>query len=100
MPSFLHALRLSATESGSLRDLILTFITRPGCHLCDDARPLVLSEAKRVGATVEEIDVETDDSLISLYGIRIPVLLGPEEEVLSEGVINDAKRLRRKLSCF
>lgn len=97
MPSFLHASRLSATKSGSLRDLILRFLTRPGCHLCDDARPIVLTEARRAGATVEEIDIDTDDRLVSLYGIRIPVVLGPGESVLAEGIIGDAKSLRRKL---
>ena len=97
MPSFLHALQLSATEGGYLRNLILTFLTRPGCHLCDDARPLVLAEAERVGATVEEINIDSHDRLVSVYGIRIPVLLGPEELVLAEGVIGDGKELRRKL---
>ena len=96
MPSFLHASRLSATESGFLSDLIVTFLTRPGCHLCDDARPLVLAEAERVGAKIEEMDVDTDDQLLSLYGIRIPVVLGPDGVLLAEGIINDRKRLRKR----
>jgi len=97
MPSFLHASRLSTTESGSLSDLILTFLIRPECHLCDDARALVAREAKRAGAMVEEVDVDTDDRLIALYGLRIPVVLGPGEVVVAEGVINDRKALRAKL---
>ena len=98
MPSFLHALRLSATERGSLRDLIVTFLSRPGCPLCDDARPLVLAEAERVGAEVEELNIESDDQLVSLYGMRIPVVLGPDGVVLAEGIINDRKILRKRFS--
>jgi len=96
MPSFLHASRLSATKSGSLRDLILTFLTRPGCHLCDEARPIVLAEAGRIDAVVEEIDIDTDDRLVALYGMRIPVLVTRGDVVLAEGIIS-LRGLRRKL---
>ena len=96
MPSFLHAPPLSTTKSGSLRDLILTFLTRSGCHLCDDARPIVLSEADRIGANVKELDIDTDDRLVARYGMRIPVVLAEEDVVVAEGIIN-AKDLRRKL---
>ena len=96
-PSFLHALCLSVTESGCLRDLIVRFLTRPGCHLCDDARPLVLAEAKRADVKIEELNIETDDQLVSMYGLRIPVLLAPNETVLIEGIINDPKTLRKRV---
>ena len=80
-----------------MRDLKLTFVTRVGCHLCDHARPVVLEAARRAGAVVEEVDVDRDDHLLANYGMRIPVLLGPEDEVLAEGVIDDRKALRRLL---
>ena len=95
MPSFLHATRLSVTESGFLSDLILRFLTRPGCHICDDARPLVMSEAARIGAMVTELNVDDDDGLMALYGLRIPVVLGRADQVIAEGVIDDRKTLRK-----
>ena len=48
--------------------------TRPGCHLCDDARDAI----ERVRATTPfelvEIDIESDDALHRAYLERIPVV--------------------------
>lgn len=73
----------------------IRFLTRPGCHLCNDARPLVEWAAMKVGVVIEEIDVDGDDTLLSLYGVRIPVVLGPADEVLAEGVIGDRQALEK-----
>ncbi|MGH2839786.1 MAG: glutaredoxin family protein [Solirubrobacteraceae bacterium] len=48
----------------------LVLYTRPGCHLCDDARAAL----KRVGQPFDEIDIETDDALHAAYLERIPVV--------------------------
>lgn len=93
--SFLHAPPLSVTESGFLSGLALRFLTRPGCHLCDEARPLVTSVAAKLRATVIELDVDEDDVLVSLYGLRIPVVLGPGDEVVAEGIIRDARSFQK-----
>ncbi len=65
--------------------------------MCNDARPLVEWAAMKVGVVIEEIDVDGDDTLLSLYGVRIPVVLGPGDEVLAEGVIGDRKALEKAL---
>ncbi len=65
--------------------------------MCDDARPLVEWAAMKVGVVIDEIDVDDDDTLLSLYGMRIPVVLGPGDEVLAEGVIGDRRALERVL---
>jgi len=98
VPSFLHASRLSVTESGSLSSFSIRFLTRPGCHLCDDARPIVEWAVKTADVGLEEVDVDGDDPLLSLYGMRIPVVLGPDDEVIAEGVIVDRKALRKAIS--
>jgi hypothetical protein len=51
-----------------------------------------------VGAIVEELDIDENDMLISVYGMRIPVLLGPRDEVIAEGVIDDPRTLKREFS--
>ena len=48
----------------------LVLYSRPGCHLCDDARAVI----ERVGAPFAEIDIETDDALHAAYLERIPVV--------------------------
>ncbi len=78
-----------------MSDLELKFLTRPGCHLCDSARPVVEWVAARCGATLVEVDVDGIDELVARYGLRIPVLLGPGDIVLAEGVIDDRRGLRR-----
>jgi len=95
--SFLHATRLSVTESGFLRNLSVRFLTRDGCHLCDEARPVLKGVAKRMNIGIEEIDIDGNDELTKLYGLRIPVVLGVHDRVLAEGVINDKKLLKDAL---
>lgn len=48
--------------------------SRPGCHLCDEARAVLEAERARTPFVLEEIDIEHDDGLVKEYGIRIPVV--------------------------
>jgi glutaredoxin len=48
--------------------------SRPGCHLCDVAREVLLSARERSPFEFEEVDIERDDDLELEYGIRIPVV--------------------------
>ncbi len=49
----------------------LVLFSRPGCHLCDDARAVLLE----VGEPFEEIDIDGDDALLLAYLERIPVVV-------------------------
>jgi len=60
--------------------------SRPGCHLCDEARAVILAERERTGFAFEEVDVESDDALELEYGIRIPVVLVDGEEAFEIAV--------------
>jgi len=73
------------------------FLTRDGCRLCDEARPLVEGAARRLHVDLVEVDIDTDDGLIGRYGLRIPVVLGRDDQVIAEGVIDDARSLRRAM---
>ena len=48
--------------------------SRAGCHLCDDARAVLLAEQARSPFDLEEIDIEPSDELLREYGVRIPVV--------------------------
>jgi glutaredoxin len=58
----------------------LTLYSRPDCHLCDDARAALERVRARAPFTLDEVNIETDDSLLTRYLERIPVVaLGDEE---------------------
>jgi hypothetical protein len=79
-----------------LKYFVVKFFTRSGCHLCDEARPVVEETVRAAGGVVEEVDIDHDDVLTRDYGLRVPVLLGPDDVVLGEGVI-EARTLRKTL---
>lgn len=53
----------------------ITLITRPGCHLCNDARAVVSRVADDLGVTWEERSIDDDDALRQQYWEQIPVTL-------------------------
>jgi thioredoxin-like negative regulator of GroEL len=75
---------------------VVRFLTRNGCHLCDEARSLVLAAARRSGIEVLEVDIDDHEELVGEFGLRIPVVLGADGQVLAEGIIEE-KSLRRAL---
>jgi glutaredoxin len=52
----------------------VTLYSRPGCHLCDDARAAIERVRARTALTLEEIDITRDDALHRRYLERIPVV--------------------------
>ncbi len=54
---------------------VITLIGKPDCHLCEDARSVVLRVAADLGSTVEERDITQDAELYDRYWEQIPVVL-------------------------
>jgi glutaredoxin len=52
----------------------VTLYTRPGCHLCDDARDLLQQLAARYPHRLEEINIDEDAGLHARYHLTIPVI--------------------------
>jgi len=48
--------------------------SRPGCHLCDDAKAAILSAGCSDQFVLEEIDIESDEELLTKYKYDIPVI--------------------------
>jgi glutaredoxin len=70
--------------------------SRPGCHLCDEARAAILALREQgLRFQLREIDIESDDGLMARYFERIPVVNVDGEQV-SELVL-DAHALRSRL---
>lgn len=73
----------------------LTLLGKPGCHLCDDARAIVLEVAGERGLELEERNVLDDEALLAQYAEEIPVLLIDDRVHTIWRV--DPERLRRAL---
>ncbi|MDG4794137.1 glutaredoxin family protein [Micromonospora sp. WMMD1082] len=58
-----------------MREPRLTLITRPGCHLCEDAKAALDRVVAVTGDRWTERDVSGDLELEREYGDRLPVVL-------------------------
>ncbi|HWP44401.1 MAG TPA: glutaredoxin family protein [Blastocatellia bacterium] len=76
--------------------LTVTIYTRPGCHLCEEAKASILSAGG--GFELEEINIDSDPALRARYGYDIPVVLINGVKVFKHRV--DADEFRRKLRRF
>lgn len=65
------------TEDGRLqlaapRDV--TLYTRPGCHLCEEAKAQIVPLLKEFGARLTEINIDEDPELRARYDYDVPVI--------------------------
>jgi glutaredoxin len=68
----------------------LTLLSRPGCHLCDEARAVL----DRVGVGYVDVDIESDDELLKRWLERIPVVMRGNEVLFELFVDEEALRAR------
>jgi hypothetical protein len=59
------------------KEIYLTLIGKPGCHLCDDAEAVIHEVLKDFSAelTLMKQNILDDDALFARYSEEIPVLL-------------------------
>jgi glutaredoxin len=74
----------------------LTLYGKPGCHLCEEARAVVLAVRERHPFELEEIDITRDPTLEALYRERIPVVAIDGQESLE--LVIEATELERCLA--
>jgi glutaredoxin len=48
--------------------------SRPGCHLCDEAKAAILGAGCNEEFVMEEINIESSDELLNKYQYDIPVI--------------------------
>ncbi len=63
------------TERGNVDKPRITLISKPGCHLCDEAREVVARVAERVGVGWVELNMLDDPELAQRYANDFPVTL-------------------------
>ena len=89
-------MRAGADGAGTPGSHVITLLSRPGCHLCDDARAVIARVAAELGAAWQERDITRSESDLREYWDKIPV-------TLIDGVQHDfwrvsEQRLRRALA--
>jgi glutaredoxin len=72
--------------------------SRPGCHLCDEARALIEPFHKHYELVVRTINVESSNDLENRYGSDIPVVFVNGTETFRHRV--DRTELERKLKAL
>ena len=83
---------LRLTSCGS-RDV--TLYTRPGCHLCEEAKTAMAPILREFGAALREVNVDEDAVLKERYGDDIPVIfIGPRKAAKHRV---DLKQFRRQM---
>jgi glutaredoxin len=48
--------------------------SRPGCHLCDEAKGVIEQVKHEIDLTLEEVNIEHDLELLEQYRYDIPVI--------------------------
>ena len=74
---------------------VVTLYTRPGCHLCEEAKALSKPMLGEFGATLREVNIDADAALRERYGMDIPVIFIGARKVAKHRV--DAAKFRRQL---
>jgi glutaredoxin len=52
----------------------ITLYTRPGCHLCEEAKAAIAPVLQEFGAVLREVNIDDDAVLKDRYGWDIPVI--------------------------
>jgi glutaredoxin len=78
-----------------MKKAIVTIYTRPGCHLCEEAKTAIRASNCDADFTLKEINVDEDPALRERYGYDVPVIFINEVKVFKHRV--DPREFRRKL---
>ena len=70
--------------------------SRPGCHLCEEAKTAIHQAGCDDQFTLEEIDIESDDELLRKYKYDIPVVTIDGLEIFIHRV--DPKEFRTRIA--
>ena len=74
------------TKSQDHSTFEVTFYTKAGCHLCEEARDMLEDIAALTIYELTEIDIRSNPTIFEKYRYRIPVIL-INNETLIEGRI-------------
>jgi glutaredoxin len=73
----------------------VTLYTRPGCHLCEEAKTVIAPLLREFGATLREVNIDDDPVLQERYSWDIPVIFIGQRKAAKHRV--DPQQFRRQL---
>ena len=73
----------------------ITLYTRPGCHLCDEAKAAIAPILREFGAVLRQVNVDEDPVLKERYGWDVPVIFIGQQKAAKHRV--DLEQFRRQL---
>ena len=98
-PATEHPTQIYAqTEDGILAiagPLDVTLYTRPGCHLCEEAKKKIAPLLRSAGARLREVNIDADSVLRERYDFDVPVVLLGTRKVAKHRV--HIEQFRRQL---
>ena len=87
---------LRSSKMISMKPIVsVVLYTRPGCHLCDEAKASIRAAGCDDEFTLEEINIDADPQLRELYGEDIPIVFINGTKAFKHRV--DPREFRRKL---
>ncbi len=75
------------TRPAETKPTLVTFYTKAGCHLCEEARDMLEDIAALTQFELTEIDIRSNPGIFEKYRYRIPVIIINGEENTLEGRI-------------
>jgi glutaredoxin len=82
-------------EENDMDPLEVTLYTRPGCHLCEEAKAQIAPLLNRAGARLREVNIDEDAELRERYNVDVPVIFLGARKVAKHRV--DLEQFRRQL---
>jgi len=73
----------------------VTLYTRPGCHLCDEAKSAIALLLREFSASLREVNIDDDPVLRERYDWDIPVIFIGQKKAAKHRV--DLEQFRRQL---
>jgi glutaredoxin len=73
----------------------VTLYTRPGCHLCEEAKAAISPILQEFGVSLREVNVDDEAALKERYGWDIPVLFIGQHKAAKHRV--DVDQFRKQL---
>jgi len=74
----------------------VTLYTRPGCHLCEEAKAAIAPLLREFGAALREVNIDEDPALQERFGGDVPVIFIARRKAAKHRV--DLAQFRRQLT--